>query len=81
MRIPACLLYTGSFYFAEVALVHSPGIKRPGLYEYFNIPSFACQDRIEPGQYVWIIFNRFIYWFSLVIFSRKTLKLTKRMNG
>jgi len=40
------LLYAGSVYFACVALVHAAGLKIPGLFVYFNVPSYAYQDRI-----------------------------------
>ncbi|MCF7823884.1 MAG: hypothetical protein K9N35_06890 [Candidatus Marinimicrobia bacterium] len=40
------LLYTGAVYFFAVALVHALGIKIPGLFVYFNVPSHAYQDRI-----------------------------------
>ena len=40
------LLYAGAVYFFGVALVHSMGLKIPGLYVYYNVPSYAYQDRI-----------------------------------
>lgn len=40
------LLYAGAVYFFSVALVHSTGLKIPGLYVYYNVPSYAYQDRI-----------------------------------
>jgi len=40
------LLYAGAVYFFGVALVHSMGVKIPGLYVYYNVPSYAYQDRI-----------------------------------
>ena len=40
------LLYSGAVYFLLVAIVHSLGIKIPGFYVYFNVPSYAYQDRI-----------------------------------
>ncbi len=40
------LLYAGAGYFSAVAIVHSLGAKVPGLFVYFNVPSYAYQDRI-----------------------------------
>jgi len=40
------LLYAGALYFFGVAAVHSIGLKIPGLFVYFNVPSYAYQDRI-----------------------------------
>ena len=40
------LLYAGAVYFFGVALVHSMGLKIPGFYVYYNVPSYAYQDRI-----------------------------------
>jgi hypothetical protein len=39
-------LLGGAIYFLLVAIVHMTGIKVPGLYIYFNVPSYAYQDRI-----------------------------------
>ena len=39
-------LFGGSIYFLLVAITHFSGIKIPGLYIYFDIPSYAYQDRI-----------------------------------
>lgn len=39
-------LFGGAVYFLLVAIVHLAGIKVPGLYIYFDIPSHAYQDRI-----------------------------------
>ena len=39
-------LLAGSVYFALVAVVHMLGIKAPGLFIYFNVPSFGYQDKI-----------------------------------
>ena len=40
------LLFAGGLYFLSVALVHVLGVKVPGLFVYFNVPSYAYQDRI-----------------------------------
>ena len=40
------LLYAGAVYFLLVAIVHFLGIKIPGFFVYYNVPSQAYQDRI-----------------------------------
>lgn len=40
------LLYAGAVYFLCVALVHILGVKIPGLFVYYNVPSYSYQDRI-----------------------------------
>jgi len=125
------LLYSGAVYFFCVAMVHSLGIKIPGLFVYFNVPSYAYQDRIisflalgwsaffflsakkldpdmikliliigllaiialsvntlisdfkqmdtqiQKRHFLLIILGLFIYWLSLVIYSRALLGLKK----
>lgn len=39
-------LRAGAVWFALVALAHTSGIKLPGLFIYFDLPSHAYQDRI-----------------------------------
>ena len=39
-------LFAGSIYFLLISLTHLSGIKIPMLYIYYNIPSYAYQDRI-----------------------------------
>lgn len=39
-------LIAGSIYFACIALAHAVGLKIPGLFIYFDVPSHAYQDRI-----------------------------------
>jgi len=42
------LLYAGAAYFLGVAVVHSLGIKIPGLFVYFNVPSYTtCTSKEE----------------------------------
>ncbi|MBU1122765.1 MAG: hypothetical protein ABIH71_07580 [Candidatus Omnitrophota bacterium] len=40
------LLLSGALYFFLVSLAHMIGIKIPGLFIYFNVPSYAYQDKI-----------------------------------
>lgn len=39
-------LLAGSAWFAAVALAHVLGVKAPGLFLFFAVPSYAYQDRI-----------------------------------
>jgi len=39
-------LRAGALYFALIALVHTLGIKVPGLYIFFDLPSYVYQDHI-----------------------------------
>ncbi len=40
------LLYSGAVYFFGVAIAHAIGSKIPGLFVYYNVPSYPYQDRI-----------------------------------
>ncbi|MBT4035539.1 MAG: hypothetical protein HOB84_02025 [Candidatus Marinimicrobia bacterium] len=40
------LLYAGALYFLGVAIAHALGSKIPGLFVYYNVPSYPYQDRI-----------------------------------
>lgn len=40
------LLRIGALYFASVSLAHAMELKLPGLFIYFNVPSFPYQDHI-----------------------------------
>ena len=40
------LLYAGAVYIFGVAFVHGIGAKTPGFFVYYNLPSYAYQDRI-----------------------------------
>jgi NADH:ubiquinone oxidoreductase subunit 6 (subunit J) len=39
-------LYFGALYFVLISLAHALNIKIPGLFIYFNVPSYAYQDKI-----------------------------------
>jgi len=39
-------LFTGAIYFMGITLAHMFGFKVPLLFVYFNVPSYAYQDRI-----------------------------------
>jgi len=40
------LFHAGSLYFLCIAAAHAAGIKVPGLFIYFSVPSYEYQDRI-----------------------------------
>jgi len=46
LKILRWLLFAGSMYFLLVAIFHLNGIKIPPFFIYYNIPSFAYQDKI-----------------------------------
>ncbi len=46
VRILKWSLLGGAIYFGCVALAHAVGLKIPGLFVYFNVPSHAYQDHI-----------------------------------
>jgi hypothetical protein len=46
LRILKWSLLTGSIYFLVVAAAHMLGAKLPLLFIYYNVPSYAYQDRI-----------------------------------
>ena len=46
LRILQWSLRCGFLYFLSVAVVHMLGFKVPLLFVYFNVPSYAYQDRI-----------------------------------
>ena len=45
-RVLQIVLFNGFLYFFLMAAVHTLGLKVPGLFIYFNVPSYAYQDRI-----------------------------------
>ncbi len=61
------LLLAGALYFAAIALVHLFGIKIPGLYIYFDVPSHRYQDQIISFLmfgWAWFFFiaSRYLTW-------------------
>jgi|ERR1035437_193341 hypothetical protein len=46
MKTIKILLFGGAMYFFLMAFVHAIGLKIPGLYIYFNVPSYPYQDKI-----------------------------------
>jgi hypothetical protein len=46
LKILRWLLFAGSSYFLIVAIIHMIGIKIPPFFIYYNVPSYAYQDRI-----------------------------------
>ena len=45
-RVLSGSLMAGALYFGCVALAHAVGLKVPGLFIYFNVPSHPYQDQI-----------------------------------
>jgi len=45
-KILRIVLFSGFAYFFLMALAHTLGIKVPGLFIYYNVPSYEYQDRI-----------------------------------
>ena len=45
-RVLQIVLFNGFLYLFLMAAVHTLGLKVPGLFIYFNVPSYAYQDRI-----------------------------------
>ena len=46
LRVLKASLLAGAAYFLGVSVAHMLGVKVPGLFVYFDVPSFAYQDRI-----------------------------------
>ena len=46
LSILKCFLLLGSIYFFGVSVAHLFSLKIPGLFIYFNVPSYAYQDKI-----------------------------------
>ncbi len=62
-------LLAGGLYFASVALAHASGVKVPGLFVCFNVPSNNYQDQIisflasgwvEPANLITSVSNHFL---------------------
>ena len=46
MKSMKFLLYSGASYFCLLAIAHALELKIPGLFIYFNVPSYAYQNKI-----------------------------------
>ena len=46
MKILKISLFCGAIYFFLVSITHLIGLKIPGLFIYYNVPSYSYQDRI-----------------------------------
>lgn len=62
-------LYIGSLYFLLMSLAHITGVKIPGLFIYFNIPSYSYQDKI---------ISHLLFGWSLIFFYTAKI-LTKEL--
>ncbi|MFC2169473.1 hypothetical protein ACFLRM_02755 [Acidobacteriota bacterium] len=64
-------LFCGAIYFFLVAVAHVVGFKIPGLYIYFNVPSYVYQDKIiSLLAFGWAIF----FYTAAIIQSKKLIK-------
>ena len=65
------LLALGAVYFAAIAVVHMLGVKVPGLYIYFDVPSNRYQDQIIS----FLIFG----WASFFFIASRQLQVAKSL--
>ncbi len=73
LRILQWSLRCGFLYFLSVAFVHMFGVKVPLLFVYFNVPSYAYQDRIISL----LAFGWSIFFFTASIDPEKQAALVK----
>lgn len=73
-KILSWALFAGSAYFLCVSIVHFLSIKVPFLFIYFNVPSYAYQDRI-------ISFFSFGWSVFLFIAARKPSEQMPLVSG
>jgi len=66
-------LSIGAIYFFAVAAVHLLGLKVPGLYVYFDVPSHAYQDRIIS----FLCFGWSVFLFAAFLNPIKNIDLMK----
>lgn len=62
-------LLFGSIYFFFMAIAHISGKKIPGLFIYFNVPSYSYQDKIISA----LSFGWSIFFFSAFLSLSKTI--------
>lgn len=53
-------LYSGAIYFSLMSIAHITGIKLPGLFIYYNVPSNTYQDKI---------ISLLVFGWSLIFFN------------
>lgn len=66
-------LLIGAIYFFTVAIVHLVGLKVPGFYVYFDVPSYAYQDRIIS----FLCFGWSVFLFTAFLNPIKNVNLIK----
>jgi hypothetical protein len=66
-------ILAGSFYFLGIAIVHMFGFKVPGLYIYFDVPSYMYQDRITS----FLAFGWSVFFFAASTDPQKHISLVK----
>ena len=72
-RILKYSLLAGALYFFSVSVVHMLGIKVPVLFIYFNVPSYAYQDRIIS----FLAFGWSVFLFTAFTDPQKNVALVK----
>jgi hypothetical protein len=72
-RILKWSLFAGALYFFSVSVVHMLGLKVPVLFIYFNVPSYAYQDRIIS----FLAFGWAVFLFTAFTDSQKNSALVK----
>ena len=77
MRPTSVLRYSffvGAIYFLVMSVAHAIGLKVPGLFIYFNIPSYVYQDLIISALlFGWAAFFFAASWTSDLAVTRATL--------
>lgn len=53
-------LFAGAIYFFSIALAHQFQLKIPGLFIYYNIPSYVYQDKIIS----FLVFGWGVFWLA-----------------
>jgi len=66
-------LLAGALYFFSVSVVHMLGVKVPVLFIYFNVPSYAYQDRIIS----FLTFGWAVFFFTAFTDPQKNSALVK----
>jgi len=72
-RILKWSLFAGALYFFSVSIAHLLGLKIPVLFIYFNVPSYAYQDRIIS----FLAFGWAVFFFTAFTDPQKNSALVK----
>lgn len=66
-------ILAGSLYFMGIAVIHAIGFKVPGLYIYFDVPSYTYQDQITS----FLAFGWSVFFFVTYTNPRKYMNFVK----